>query len=180
MEQVLSFLQDTPTPPTETPTRTPTVRREPIEAAISTCEEGEQGDKPCYHIVRPGENYTSISCFRYGNQWLAAILRAANRSWDGLYQSLREEEELLAPDMVLVPTPEYPPSGPQAVFPCSYEIDGPFMYFEWLEEMYYGYPELDGSIRFANLGLSDEPIQSMLDGFVAVVPVQPAAEREEQ
>ena len=166
----------TPVPPTETPTPTiePTRTPEPTEVIISTCVEGEQGDKPCYHVVRPGDNYPSIAAFRYGNQCMATILRSANRSWDGLYQGLRDDEELLVPDTLLIPTPEYPPCGPYTAFPCAYEVDGPFMYFEWLAEMYYGNPELDGWIRSANLGLCDEPIAYLLNGFVAVVPVQPA------
>ena len=57
--------------------------------------------------------------------------------------------------------------------------DTHIMYFEWLAEICYGNPEVDGWIRPANLGLSEYPIPSILDGFVAVVPVPPAAEREE-
>lgn len=135
MEQVLSFLWDTSTPPNEVPTRTPIVTREPTEASISEREGEEQEDKPRYHIVRSGENCPSIAGFRDGNQWLVAILRAADRSRDDLYQSLREGEEPLTPDTLLVPTPEYPSCGPFTALLCSYEVDGSFMYFEWLAEM---------------------------------------------
>ncbi len=169
----------TPTPtftPTPTPTPSPTITPTHTPATPPICLEGEQGEKPCYHIVRPSESYPKIAEFRYGNQCLATLIRESNRDWAGLYQSVRAGDYLLVPDPNEVPSPDYRKCSAMTSFPCLSTVQDPVFYFEWIAEVYYNDSDLGYWIQNVNLGLCDTPRKVLEAGDVIVVPVPPAME----